>query len=122
MATTQQYPYVGMTGSCRSVLTSLKIQTYTSVNTSCTALATALATQPVSVNVDASNWVNYKDGVFSGCPTIPNLNHAVLLVGAANNVWTLKNSWGTQWGMQGFIQLPQTNACGVCTIPLYAIV
>lgn len=79
----------------------------------------ALASQPVSVTVDATNWAIYRSGVFSNCGK--NLNHAVLLVGITNGVWRAKNSWGSAWGESGYIRLAEGNTCGICTAGSYPI-
>ena len=60
-------------------------------------------------SVAASVYVNsyfqaYKSGVFSGCQN-GTVNHAIVLCGwdDAKGAWLLKNSWGTGWGLQGFM-------------------
>ena len=68
---------------------------------------------PVSVCLDASNWASYKSGVFSNCGSTT-LNHAVLAVGyEKDGTWIVKNSWGVNWGDQGYIKLAPGNTCGV---------
>lgn len=62
---------------------------------------------PVSVGVAAdSNFQNYTSGVFSNC-TARQLNHAVQLVGWSDSggYWIMRNSWGTNWGEQGYMRL-----------------
>jgi len=74
--------------------------------------------QPVSIAVDASNWSLYKTGTFSNCGA--SLNHGVLLVAVTEaGVWTVKNSWGTGWGEQGFIQLAAGNTGGLANAASY---
>ncbi|QDL57023.1 V-CATH [Dione juno nucleopolyhedrovirus] len=72
---------------------------------------------PLPVAIDASDIVNYKRGIIRYCSN-HGLNHAVLLVGYAveNGVpyWILKNTWGTDWGEQGYFRVQQNiNACGI---------
>jgi len=60
---------------------------------------------------------NYASGVFHGC-TSTRINHAVLIVGYGkeNGVkyWKVKNSWGANWGDNGFIKIRRgTNECGI---------
>lgn len=78
------------------------------------SVKTALASSgPISICVDASRWSLYRSGVFSNCGTTT-LNHAVLVVGyQSDNVWIVRNSWGTSWGEQGYIRLSPGNTCGL---------
>jgi len=86
-------------------------------------LTAAVLQQPVAVSVAASNWATYGGGVFNytECDTI--INHAVLLVGygvdpAAGPYWKIQNSWGPDWGENGFMRLQRSTDCGIDTKPL----
>lgn len=78
---------------------------------------------PVSICVQADQWLSYTGGILdgsaTGCPhAYAQLNHCVQLVGFGNDggtpFWTVRNSWGTQWGEQGFIRLRfGVNTCGM---------
>ena len=70
---------------------------------------------PITVAVDASSMQHLK-GEFQyddGCST--QTNHAVLLVGWNEKYWIIKNSWGTDWGVDGYLYLDRTrnNLCGI---------
>mgnify|MGYP000853958576 CR=1 FL=1 len=93
-----------------------KISGFTDIK-DCNTLATALASRPISVAVDATNWSKYSSGVFNNCAK--QLNHGVLLVGATDQAWKVKNSWGTSWGESGFIRLARGNTCGICNVASY---
>ena len=72
---------------------------------------------PIPMAIDAADIVNYKQGIIKYCFN-SGLNHAVLLVGygVENNIpyWTFKNTWGTDWGEDGFFRVQQNiNACGM---------
>ena len=84
-------------------------------------LARAVAIQPVIVAIDASNWGNYRGGIFNNCnPQIH--NHAVLLVGYTADAWIIKNSWGTGWGESGYIRLARPgNTCGIADFANYPL-
>jgi Papain family cysteine protease len=66
-----------------------------------------LAGRTLSVAVDASDWGQYRSGIFAGCPANYNVNHAVNIVGVnvPEGYWIVRNSWGTWWGDQGYIKL-----------------
>lgn len=126
LCTEDAYPYTsrfGLVGVCKFLktkkCTTYKVTNYTDVpEGNCTGLYNALTQQPVAVAVDASNWQSYKSGVFNATSCQAELNHGVLLTGfvatAANPYWTIKNSWGPNWGQNGYINLQNGNTCGVC--------
>lgn len=71
---------------------------------------------PLSVGVYAGHNGFYYPGA-SGkvvCPS-GNIDHAVLLVGYNSTHWFIKNSWGTNWGDNGYGYISKTNDCGMRT-------
>lgn len=69
---------------------------------------------PVSVSVDAGNWSSYGSGIFMSCDRDAIVNHAVLAIGYGFDqpqgqprmpYWLIRNSWGTDWGENGFLRL-----------------
>jgi len=85
---------------------------------------------PVSICIDASQYSFqfYQSGIYYDSNCNPYFtNHAVLAVGYSsengNDYWIVKNSWGTDWGMEGYINMSrnQANNCGVATLASYAI-
>ena len=111
-----QYTYTGVVATCKTtggskILASPGYNLLAAGDTG--ALKSAVGRQPVSVCLDASHWSLYKSGIFTNCNLTP-LNHAVLLVGyeEAGN-WIVKNSWGPNWGEQGYIRLKDGNTCGI---------
>jgi cathepsin L len=81
-----------------------------------------LAGRTLSVAVDASDWGQYKSGIFAGCPANYNVNHAVNIVGVnvPEGYWIVRNSWGTWWGDQGYIKLAMVRIirCNMHTLQL----
>jgi len=65
---------------------------------------------PVSAAVYANNaFQAYEDDVFNAS-TVAEVNHAIVLVGwddslGAEGVWILRNSWGPNWGMDGYMYI-----------------
>jgi C1A family cysteine protease len=112
ITTTSAYPYVARNQPCKTQGGAYKISSIGAA-TGCQGLQTALASQTISVAVDATNWSPYTSGIFSNCNTA--LNHAVLLVGSSSSYWKIKNSWGTGWGEAGYIRIAQGNTCGICS-------
>jgi len=132
LCTESGYPYTsgttGQKGTCTTTCTkntAVAPKSFTDVaKNSDSALMTAIVQQPVSVAIQANQpaFQTYKTGVLTGtCGT--NLDHGVLAVGYGT--WTdgtdyykVKNSWGTSWGMSGYILIQRGNPqrCGECGI------
>ena len=112
----EKYPYKAVKQTCAIKTGEFKISGFTDVR-NCNDLASALVVRPISVAVDATNWSAYKTGVFNNCGT--KLNHGVLLIGVTDQAWKVKNSWGTSWGISGFILLARGNTCGICNAASY---
>ena len=88
---------------------------------------------PISVSIDASqsSFMHYSSGVYYEplCSSSAlSLDHAVLVVGygtqGGKDYWLVKNSWGEDWGMNGYIMMARNknNNCGIATGPLYPTV
>ena len=137
LTTELNYPYTAKDGTCNKQKSSniaSTISKFRDVPTNSElALMTAIAQQPVSVAVEADQSVFqlYSEGVMTGkCGT--NLDHGVLAVGygTLNNqdYWLVKNSWGADWGFQGYILLGrgakygEKGQCGIQMDPSYPVV
>ncbi len=75
---------------------------------------------PVHAAMNATQLQYYTSGIFSSsdCPT--DINHSITIVGwgIENGVkyWSIKNSWGTDWGENGYFRLKRgVNMCGINT-------
>jgi len=102
------FPYKAVDAPCSycSNPTRYYLPSYGSVSTTTSKIKQAIYTYG---SVAAAVYVNsyfqaYKSGVFSGCGT-GSVNHAIVLCGwdDAKGAWLLKNSWGTGWGLSGFM-------------------
>ncbi|KAF0719144.1 Aste57867_1258 [Aphanomyces stellatus] len=118
----QDWPYSGQTGSCNKNCQKKKLSIGKTVQVSGeSALQSALTKQPVTVVVEAGNavWRNYKGGVVTQCPGARS-DHAVIAVGfgaSSGQFFKIKNSWGAQWGENGYIYLQRgVGGKGMCNV------
>jgi len=77
---------------------------------------------PISICVDAEPWLHYNGGVFRADECATQTDHCVLITGwdVSYNppYWTVRNSWGTGWGYDGYIPLQYgANTCGLAEYP-----
>lgn len=135
LALEQNYPYAAVQNACNNAAantgTLVRVSGYTAASWggSCNALRAALNSQPVAVAVWASNWGSYVSGTFNNCafPSGFGVNHGVVVFGwnSWGKFWRIKNSWGTSWGMWGYMRLsgnPTQNCNNVCKYPFYSAV
>jgi len=120
------YPYssLSVTGSC-DVEESLRqkaisIDAYYSLDSEIEMEKYVLTTGPLSVCLDASDWNSYQSGVISVCGT--EIDHCVQIVGVDTdeNYWIIRNSWGDDWGMDGYAYVELgSDMCGITFNPTY---
>jgi len=64
---------------------------------------------PLSICVDAEPWQFYSGGVFMASACSTSIDHCVEAIGynlgASTPYWIVRNSWGTDWGISGYIYL-----------------
>ncbi|GAB1298282.1 Testin-2 [Apodemus speciosus] len=138
LATEESYPYRGPGGKCRyhAENSAANVRDFVQIPGSEEALMKAVAkVGPISVAVDASHssFQFYDSGLYyePQCKRV-HLNHAVLVVGYGfegeesdgNSYWLVKNSWGEEWGMKGYMKIAKdwNNHCGIATLATYPIV
>jgi len=126
--TEQSYPYTAEDGTCQYSPSNSgsTLGSYTNVNQGSESdLQVKVSQGPTSVAIDASqsSFQFYSGGVYSdpNCST-SQLDHGVLAIGwgtdSGQAFWLVKNSWGTDWGMNGFIEMARNdgNMCGIATM------
>jgi len=137
------YPYVAAneqctfsSGSVGAVITSYN--SYSMIDQTTPVTETQLETLlvslgPISICLNASPMQSYSSGISnpSSCPS--DIDHCVTLVGygvdatSGTKFWRIKNSWGPDWGEQGFYRLIKGNnqpdgQCGIQTCVTSAVV
>jgi len=129
------YPYVAEDESCqynaKQKIASIDNWTYITTNKNETQMQYGLYSRgPLSICVDAASWQFYIGGVISDfCGD--DLDHCVMITGytpktgwdgLTYQVWTIRNSWGADWGESGYLYVERGyDLCGVAdevTIPL----
>ena len=125
------YPYTAQQGNCESCDKVVSIDNFKDLTPNDEkSLKRAVYNQPVSVAIQANlkSFQLYSGGIYSDEDCGTQLDHGVLLVGYGYDLlhdmdyWIIKNSWGPNWGENGYIrilrnyQMPQ-GLCGVAMIP-----
>jgi len=128
---TKDYPYVPKRQTCQfkkeSAVTHLISYTQIELGDEDQLLNECAEKGPVSVCIDTApeSFQLYTGGIWydDGC-TIWGLDHAVIAVGygAENSekYWIVRNSWGEDWGEQGYIRMKR--GIDLCGIAIQAIV
>lgn len=125
--TEQCYQYTARDGYCRAKSTCVgaTLNSYKMVPQGETNLQRAVAeVGPISVVVKVSDkLMHYKSGIFVDDGTCSRYRlHAILAVGYQTSYWIIKNSWGTRWGMNGYIHWAKgRNMCGVASAASYPV-
>jgi len=132
--TESSYPYLGVDDTCQFTTKSVgaTIKNWTMIPGNETQMAVYMQQNgPISIAVDAEMWQFYIAGVFYDPWCGETLDHGVLIVGYGNEIdwignsvefWIVKNSWGADWGEEGYIRLEKgSDQCGDNLFPCSSI-
>ena len=141
MCTEDAYPYTssdgttGGFGSCSTCTDAVVISSCSDVAPSDQiSLMNAVANGPVSVAIEADTRVfqSYSYGVITSSDCGTNLDHGVLIVGYGQengiDYWLVKNSWGPEWGLDGYVKIGRSEStsddgiCGIAIQPSFPVV
>jgi len=123
--TYSSYPYTAEDGTCvfnrNTIAARLSGWEYVTDNQDEGQMANYLVAKgPLSVCVDASNWSFYTGGVYPASSCGTSIDHCVDVVGynlSGSPYWIIRNSWGTAWGLQGYMMLQYgKDACAVAQV------
>jgi len=122
------YPYTAKDGTCTSCTTVAHVSSCSDVKPSDQiSLKGAVAQQPVAIAIEADTryFQSYSSGVLTSSSCGTSLDHGVLIVGYGTengiNYWLVKNSWGTSWGIDGYVKIARsdsTNDAGICGVAM----
>ena len=141
LCTNSSYPYQAMREECqkRDCDSVVQISNYSDVTQNNEiALSRAVSRQPVSVAIQANkrSFQLYQSGIYSDFECGTKLDHGVLIVGYGTDregfgqsmdYWIIKNSWGPEWGDNGYIRIQRNidderGLCGIAMQPSYPII
>jgi len=124
----KDYPYTGLDEQCKfdrsKVVAKINKWEYVSETQDEDEMAAWIAeTSPVSVCLDAVSWQFYESGIIMPINCGPVMDHCVQVTGYGIQedlpVWNVRNTWGLDWGIDGYAYLLRgNNTCGIALLPL----
>jgi C1A family cysteine protease len=132
MEDASDYPYTAQDGTCNFQANLVKVTIsswqYATQNSDETTMQSNLVSWgPLSICVDAEPWQDYTGGVLMASDCSNQLDHCVQLVGydmtQSTPFWIVRNSWGADWGENGYIRLQYgQDTCGCADEATSAII
>lgn len=118
------YPYTGNPSNCNSEAVANRAATLSIYNhitqDSVPDMLAAVATSPISIDVQADSWIGYTGGVVNTPCTSTRYNYSALVVGYNTSAnppyYIVKPSFGTSFGQAGYILVAITSGPGSCCI------
>lgn len=111
------YPYTAEDGPCQTSCTPVippgAIVGYVGVPRGFDNIKAGLMERPLKVSVHADSvWSFFTSGIAESPVCYTGTNHAVIAVGYEGNSYVkIRNSWGADWGLGGYINIGMNNTC-----------
>lgn len=111
------YPYTATDGPCQTscvpVIPPGAIVGYVGVTRGFDNIKAGLMDRPLKVSVNADSvWHSYASGIAEASECYTGTNHAVIAVGYDGDSYVkIRNSWGPDWGLGGYIHIGMNNTC-----------
>ena len=128
LATLAQYPYTGTDGTCsyrrytNALQGKVRLTGYVEVSPGEGNVMRAIQLMPLAVAFYAQDELMlFDEGMYDGCDhgwIYP--NHAALLTGYGTTYWEIKNSWGLDWGDNGYGKFHRSRGNNLCLLMDYA--
>ncbi|XP_044156097.1 cathepsin O [Bufo gargarizans] len=127
-----EYPFKARTGTCHYFpptehgVSINGYEAYDFSNYEEEMMKLLISVGPLAVIVDAVSWQDYLGGIIQHHCSSGHSNHAVLVVGFDKTgdtpYWIVKNSWGTSWGVDGYVHVKMgENVCGIADFVTFPV-
>ena len=110
VASEKDYPYLAYDSQCADIKKEFASKGYVQIEKGNNEeLLIVLLNQAIDIGVNAAafNFRFFKSGVITDGCTWTSIDHDVLLAGSGNvggiDYWKIKNSWGKNWGQDGYL-------------------
>ncbi|XP_063692827.1 uncharacterized protein LOC134824781 [Bolinopsis microptera] len=128
LASTADYPYRGADGSCSleeypNSMVGANVEAYVEIEEGEVHTIRALSLRPLAVTINVrDSFFSYTSGIYRDNTRTSFPNHALTAVAYTEQYILIKNSWGSEWGDDGFIKVARNyDGCSFHRFVGYAV-